>query len=130
MAALRDWNLRLAPTLLQATEFWVGYRLYEKHGGYEKRLLPAMPLRLRRSMIPSVSVLPETHESCNGGNEQHRASCILVGLFFERLSESFKEWQAHRAAQELLTTIEDNATVPKLHKKGKKKHQAGNHLPK
>ena len=132
-----DWQddskvefVQLQSTISQAIEIWIRYRLDYSVTGFTKKPTPIMPYELRRSMRPDATVLfSEQMHQCRGGNDEHRAICILVGLFFEGVSEKFKEWQAQRAAQELLTTFVDDMesapniqpTTPKTSKKQKKK---------
>ena len=103
MEAKRDYlkmrRSSLGPGLMEVLEHWVTYRLYHSIAEHEKRIPPTMPYHLRKAMIPGTF-------PCHGGNERSRAACILVGLFFQRLSEGFKEWQALIAERELLTTVE------------------------
>jgi hypothetical protein len=113
--------------LLKAIDVWIKYRLDYVVAGYETRTVMVMPYDLRRSMIKGAA-LHEESQQCRGGNEQHRAICVLVALFFEQLAERFQEWQAFRAEQELLKTMENDlaivSSVPvsnKVNKKPKKK---------
>ena len=121
---------QLQSAIMKAIEIWIHYRLdYTVPGFTKQQPTPIMPYELRRSMRPDTTVLfNEQTQQCRGGNEQHRAICILIGLFFDSLSERFKEWQAQRAAQELLTAMVDDVegdailpTTPKTSKKQKKK---------
>jgi hypothetical protein len=112
-------------TINKAIETWVHYRLDYTVPGFQKQPTPNMPYELRRSMRPDTTVLfSEQTQQCRGGNGQHRAICILVGLLFEHLHKKFEEWQAQRAAQELLTLIVDDqeidVTVPTAPKSSKK----------
>jgi hypothetical protein len=113
--------------LLKAMDVWVKYRLDCVVAGYESRTVVAMPYDLRRSMIKGATLYEES-QKCRGGNEQHRAMCTLVALFFQQLAERFREWQAHRAELELLTTMENDlshvsapSATNKSNKKPKKK---------
>lgn len=128
---LKEWRSSTMQGLVRVSDQWISYRLYHDVKGY-KRVAPAiLPHELRRSMIPGASILWDGFEMpCTGGDEENRASCLLVTLFCVRLAECFREWQACRAEQELLTTIDDNdyaadtATISapiKASKKTKKK---------
>jgi hypothetical protein len=126
LKAMSLWFTSLRDGFLRATDYWVGYRRCNKTPSCDQRIQPVMPNKLRRSMIPGSSVLDDTQESCRGGDGQLRSSCILVGLFLEHVGESFKEWQAQRAAQELLTTMEQDdgsafQVTSKANKKNRKK---------
>jgi hypothetical protein len=111
----------LAAGLARALKKWVVYRL-DCQLSSEQGVSPAMPMALRRMLAFERPPLDGDEElaACIGGNGQTRGVCILVNLFFRRLSDEYKNWRAQLAEQELLTTI-DSADVEAAGKKPGKK---------
>jgi hypothetical protein len=100
-------------------EDWVRYPIFDRWDlaiDGVRNALPIMPHSVRQRML-------EERFPCHGGNERSRAACLLVGLFFRRLSDGFRGFQAHMAEQELLTTVDSDGDKikSKSSKKSKKK---------
>lgn len=119
----RAWRLQLVNGLKKAMKSFVLYRFY--HNIDEIRIcdIPQLPQNLRHAMLRKAD---PPFPPCSGGNEQNRASCILLALFFRQLSDRFKEWHSQVIADELLArmgddTLDSGPAVATKAKKMKKK---------
>jgi hypothetical protein len=115
LESLGDFRVHVGSVLQTTVRFWVDYRLELSKENVSDP--PSMPFSLRESM--------STHEfeqtKCTGGNGLKRAADLLFSMWVSGLAPKFKEWQANIAAQDLLTTIQQDVDGIQATKKSKKK---------